>query len=199
MNWYLGRGEEGSMLKVSLTAGALAVAMLVAMTVGKAQAALKPEIAKTEGVTLVGPGGGGGFGGGGGGQKFGGFGGGGRGLRGGDCGGRGLSMRAVRGGDFGPKVGPSAAAFRCSTGAVTVTKFSDFSGRKGADDCQHRKFADDFKHRRFDKFRRFAIYGVPYLYAYTSYGCDWLYRRAIVTGSPYWWNRYYACRDGYYY
>jgi hypothetical protein len=108
------------MLKVSLTAGALAVAMLVAMTVGKAQAALKPEIAKTEGVTLVGPGGGGGFGGGGGGQKFGGFGGGGRGLRGGDCGGRGLSMRAVRGGDFGPKVGPSAAAFRCSTGAVTV-------------------------------------------------------------------------------
>jgi hypothetical protein len=67
MNWYLGRGEEGSMLKVSLTAGALAVAMLVAMTVGKAQAALKPEIAKTEGVTLVGPGGGGGFGGGGGG------------------------------------------------------------------------------------------------------------------------------------
>ena len=96
------------MLKVSLTAGALAVAMLVAMTVGKAQAALKPEIAKTEGVTLVGPGGGGGFGGGG------------RGLRGGDFGGRGLSMRAVRGGDFGPKLAPSAAAFRCSTGAVTV-------------------------------------------------------------------------------
>lgn len=78
------------MLKVSLTAGALAVAMLVAMTVGKAHAALKPEIAKTEGVTLVGPGGGGGFGGGG------------RGLRAGDFGGRGLSMRAVH---FGPKVG----------------------------------------------------------------------------------------------
>lgn len=195
------------MLKVSLTAGALAVAMLVAMTVGKAQAALKPEIAKTEGVTLVGPGGGGGFGGGGGGQKFGGFGGGGRGLRGGDCGGRGLSMRAVRGGDFGPKVGAFSRGVPMLHGGGDgprfvhrgSPKFSGFSGRKGADDCQHRKFADDFKHRRFDKFRRFAIYGVPYLYAYTSYGCDWLYRRAIVTGSPYWWNRYYACRDGYYY
>ena len=185
MNWYLGRGEEGSMLKVSLTAGALAVAMLVAMTVGKAQAALKPEIAKTEGVTLVGPGGGGGFGGGG------------RGLRGGDFGGRGLSMRAVRGGDFGPKVGAFSRGVPMLHGGGDgprfvhrgSPKFSGFSGRKGADDCQHRKFADDFKHRRFDKFRRFAVYGVPYLYAYTSYGCDWLYRRAIVTGSPY-------CRDG---
>ena len=168
--------------------------MLAAMTVGKAQAALKPEIAKTEGVTLVGPGGGGGFGGGG------------RGLRGGDFGGRGLSMRAVRGGDFGPKLAPSAAAFRCSTGAVTVPDLCTAARRNfrafPAEQVQmisSTAFSDDFKHRRFDKFRRFAVYGVPYLYAYTSYGCDWLYRRAIVTGSPYWWNRYYACRDGYYY
>lgn len=24
--------------------------------------------------------------------------------------------------------------------------------------------------------------------------CSWLYRRAIATGSPYWWERYYQCR-----
>jgi hypothetical protein len=27
--------------------------------------------------------------------------------------------------------------------------------------------------------------------------CRWLKRRAIMTGSPYWWNRYHACRWGY--
>ena len=27
--------------------------------------------------------------------------------------------------------------------------------------------------------------------------CGWLYRRAVATGSPYWWNRYYQC-TGYY-
>jgi hypothetical protein len=35
----------------------------------------------------------------------------------------------------------------------------------------------------------------PYYYAD---GCYWLKRRALYTGSPYWWNRYYACRSGYY-
>jgi hypothetical protein len=34
------------------------------------------------------------------------------------------------------------------------------------------------------------IYGVYYYY----YGdCDWLRRRALATGSGYWWDRYYAC------
>jgi hypothetical protein len=30
---------------------------------------------------------------------------------------------------------------------------------------------------------------------YTSYGddCYWLRRQAIITGSPYWWDRYNAC------
>ncbi len=27
--------------------------------------------------------------------------------------------------------------------------------------------------------------------------CGWLRKRAIVTGSPYWWRRYRACRLGY--
>ena len=28
-------------------------------------------------------------------------------------------------------------------------------------------------------------------------GCGWLYRRAVRTGSGYWWDRYEACRYGY--
>jgi hypothetical protein len=46
---------------------------------------------------------------------------------------------------------------------------------------------------------RRVIVGVPYaVYGY-SYGCNWLYQRAVVTGSRYWWSRYHACTDGYYY
>jgi len=30
---------------------------------------------------------------------------------------------------------------------------------------------------------------------YASDECAWLKRRAIATGSRYWWNRYYECRD----
>lgn len=26
--------------------------------------------------------------------------------------------------------------------------------------------------------------------------CEWLRRRAIVTGAPYWWRRYRVCRGG---
>ena len=29
-------------------------------------------------------------------------------------------------------------------------------------------------------------------------GCEWLRRRAAYTGSGYWWDRYYACVNGYY-
>jgi hypothetical protein len=40
-------------------------------------------------------------------------------------------------------------------------------------------------------------YGAYYYgYGYGD-GCGWLRHRALVTGSGYWWNRYYACRDGY--
>jgi len=36
--------------------------------------------------------------------------------------------------------------------------------------------------------------GVPYYYGYGGYDdCGWLRRRALATGSPYWWSRYYAC------
>jgi hypothetical protein len=54
------------------------------------------------------------------------------------------------------------------------------------------------RHFAFHRFhhRRVAFVG-DYAYGYDD-GCYWLRRRALYTGSPYWWNRYYACRHGYY-
>jgi hypothetical protein len=50
-------------------------------------------------------------------------------------------------------------------------------------------------------YRRYRSY--PHIYVappliYGSYyyaECNWLRRRALRTGSPYWWERYYACID----
>jgi hypothetical protein len=50
----------------------------------------------------------------------------------------------------------------------------------------------DFRHGR----RVFFAAGYPYNdddYDYGYGGCGWLYRRAIATGSSYWWHRYRAC------
>jgi hypothetical protein len=50
-------------------------------------------------------------------------------------------------------------------------------------------------HRRYRRFYGPYIYGGGYGY-YDDYGyddCYWLRRQAIITGSPYWWRRYYAC------
>jgi len=44
---------------------------------------------------------------------------------------------------------------------------------------------------------RFIFLGAPYYYYGDNYyygdGCYWLRRRALNTGSRYWWNRYYRC------
>ena len=54
-------------------------------------------------------------------------------------------------------------------------------------------------HRRHG-FRRFnyGFVGGPVYYHRYYYrgGCGWLRRRALITGSPYWWHRYRACRYG---
>ena len=54
-------------------------------------------------------------------------------------------------------------------------------------------------HGRHRHGNRFFV-GLPfYGYGYYDYdygyygGCGWLYRRAIYTGSPYWWRRYELC------
>ena len=56
----------------------------------------------------------------------------------------------------------------------------------------HRPF---FHHRRVHRrvFVAAPIYGAYYY----DNGCNWLRRRALHTGSPYWWNRYYACIHNY--
>jgi hypothetical protein len=51
-----------------------------------------------------------------------------------------------------------------------------------------------FRHHRFHRHRFVVVSAYPYYYAD---GCYWLKRRALYTGSRYWWNRYYACLSGY--
>ena len=51
-----------------------------------------------------------------------------------------------------------------------------------------------FRHHRFHR-RRFVVAG---FYGYHR-RCAWLRHRALVTGSPYWWRRYWACRHHRYY
>ncbi len=49
-------------------------------------------------------------------------------------------------------------------------------------------------HGHFNRFYAYPFfYGGYYAYDYGYGGCGWLYRRALATNSPYWWNRYYAC------
>jgi hypothetical protein len=61
--------------------------------------------------------------------------------------------------------------------------------------------------RRFDHDRRrfvrrdgtFFFYGPGYGYDdyYYYSDCDWMRRRALATGAPYWWDRYYSCVNYY--
>lgn len=165
------------MLKRSTIASALVGALLMTTLMHKAQAlpAAKPELSPSQGVVLVGRGGRGGFAFRGGGPRISGFS-----MRGG----RGLSLR--HGG--GPRIG------QFSRGG------SRFFGNKGVSRYAYRNFrgfrGDAGKYRRFSHrrrgFRGYAYYGAPIYYS----SCGWLYRKAIASGSPYWWDRYYACRGG---
>jgi hypothetical protein len=58
-------------------------------------------------------------------------------------------------------------------------------------------FAPRIFHRRHVHRRIFIGAPVYYGYYYDD-GCYWLRRRAIYTGSAYWWSRYRACLAGYY-
>ena len=51
---------------------------------------------------------------------------------------------------------------------------------------------------RYRRYGSYGWYGAPFL-AYGAYAgsCGWMYRNAVATGDPYWWNRYYEC-TGYY-
>lgn len=128
---------------------------------------------------IVGGGGGGGFGGSHGGAKMGNFGGGPR---------MGNFSRGPRFGNF-----SRAPRFGKSYGGPRITKFYGGGQRY-------------YKHsgRHFRRFRHRRSY-VPYLAAYPYYyygsyysdSCYWLKRKAIRTGSRYWWRRYQECRYDY--
>ena len=55
-----------------------------------------------------------------------------------------------------------------------------------------------FRHRHWGpRFWGPRYWGGPSIYLYSGHrGCYWLKRRAINTGSSYWWRRYNACRFG---
>jgi hypothetical protein len=65
----------------------------------------------------------------------------------------------------------------------------------------HNHFVNDHHRHHFDN--RFVGVGIgwwPGYYSAYGYGsCGWLRRQAAITGSPYWWDRYYACVNYDYY
>ena len=128
---------------------------------------------KPSGITMIRRGGGGG--GGGGGKSFGGGGG-----------------KSFGGGGMG----------RSYAGGGSRMSHKSFGGhRMGNKNYNgHRSYHKGHAHRRHHRHNRFFVTGVPYYgYYYDGYygyddDCNWLRRRAIRTGSSYWWNRYYACQ-----
>jgi hypothetical protein len=61
-----------------------------------------------------------------------------------------------------------------------------------------------FKKHHHHGFR--VVIGAPLVYGGYGYGyrayhggrpCAWMYRRAVNTGSSYWWKRFHQCRYGY--
>jgi hypothetical protein len=172
---------EATMLKELFAAFCVSAASLAAVPItAHAAPAMKPGVATpspmTHDVQMRGRGGGrGSFGGMGGGPRVGGMGGGPR--VGGFSRGPGRSFSPGRG-------GPRFAG-------------RGYGGYKGGYRGRHHGH-HHHKHRRF---RGYAYYGLPYVYAYSDYdggySCAYLRRRAIRTGSSYWWRRYEECRYGY--
>ena len=75
----------------------------------------------------------------------------------------------------------------------------DGGGRHYGGDGGWRRYGGDGGWRHYGGGKHYGYgygwYGLPY--GYYGGGCGGLYRKAIATGSPYWWNRYYQC-TGYY-
>ena len=58
-------------------------------------------------------------------------------------------------------------------------------------------YAHNYNHYRYYRYgryyRNYRWYGGAYAYGYGYGNCAWLRRQALITNSPYWWNRYYSC------
>jgi hypothetical protein len=179
-------------MRTKLTVAAALGGTLLAtcLVSGSAHAASVPVLKSDAGiVTLVGRGGG--RGGGGGGMSRGG-GGGGHAMRGGGGGGR----SAYSGG------GGGRYAYGGGRGGGS-NAYRSYGGKKhygGGGDRNRYAYKGDKRYYdgRYRRYGSYGWYGAPFL-AYGAYAgsCGWLYRNAVTTGSPYWWNRYYEC-TGYY-
>jgi hypothetical protein len=61
----------------------------------------------------------------------------------------------------------------------------------------HGNYNNYKRYGHYGNYRRLRLVRASYIaYGYGG-GCGWLYRNALATGDPYWWNRYYEC-TGYY-
>jgi hypothetical protein len=182
-------------MRTQLTVAAAAVAALLATSLvsGSAQATslpvLKSDAINQSDVTLVGKRGGGG-GGGGGGHAFRGGGGGGGGFKAYRGGGGGGGLKAYRGGGGRYAYGGNWSGYKGG-------KYHYKGGKNYAyKNYGHNNYNRYKNYGHYNNYRRF--YGWPYIaYGYGYGGCGWLYRNAVATGDPYWWNRYYNC-TGYY-
>lgn len=172
-------------MRYAMTITALASSLaLVAATQLPAKAGPAFDLKSTTGlVQLVGHGGGGGHGGGMGGHMGGGMGG----HMGGHMGGGGgVHIGHMGGGGGGHHMGHIARGGDFNVG-------SSRHGRSFANNNWNGNW--DRRHRHNNR----VFVGVPLwygggYYAYNGYGeCGWLRRQAIITGSPYWWQRYQEC------
>lgn len=121
-------------------------------------------------------------------------------MGGGGFGGRSFSGPSFRGG---PSF-KSGRNFSAPRGMRSYRNFSrrgpnpGWNGRKGGWKQGAWKHGGRDHHHRHRRGRGIYI-GAPYFYDYGYYDgyygddCGWLYRRALTTGSPYWWSRYRDC------
>jgi hypothetical protein len=84
-----------------------------------------------------------------------------------------------------------------SFGGGTRSYSHTFRGPSGSSRVYGYRSHDGRHHGHHRHFRGFV--GYPYVDGYYGYSdsCYWLRRRALATGSSYWWNRYYDCTNDY--
>ena len=69
--------------------------------------------------------------------------------------------------------------------------YRDGKGHKGKNYSHYNK--GHYNRYRYGRYRKYGWYGGAYAYNYGYGGCAWLRQQALITGSAYWWNRYYSC------
>ena len=181
-------------------ATALASSLLILpLMQGSAQSASLPSLpSHPSDVTLVAHEGGGGGGGGGAAHMGGGGGGGGGGPHA-----MGAAGPHAMGGNgpHGMGNGPHMRSGNFAQGDVRESRrgHGDFADHNGRNNGRFAERDRDFDHHHGNAHRVFrnGVWVWAYGPDYYAGDCDWLLRRARVTGSPYWWSRYNTC-VGYY-